>query len=472
MNIAMNDVLLMTTCVLLACVCRSAGRSWSGPFVFFYGFWAAIFLLRIVLPIGLRPTSGLAAAIVGIGLVGLVLGLLVTSPWADLRRPRLLEADPAHGGAALPPIPTATSNIRRLLLASAGLLLAALYGLQSYRSDVSARAGVPIGDLTRQQVLYFQQHITGPSSKAELLLALCPVLAALGILLGRRHPVGYLLIVGALAISMQSPSRTETLSAAGITLVMYLYVGTRRKTPVQRSGPRAVRIAVLLALAAALAIIYFNIEGAAVKKASDPQPGVPAALSSLTDPVMYATGSISALSIATASPNGVPPETARLRSIWLGPRILSAIDPGVHVPETVAGYVDIPSPYNTYTMFGDLYFDFGLGGVFVASLLSGILFGWMHRRVVDDPSPMNAWTSSVGIVILFLGVTGFHLFWLGTATWLIAGGAIMWWIRAGRGFAPCRGEDVAGTDTADRPKSLRRRDGSAHGPARTDGRLG
>jgi hypothetical protein len=470
----MNDVLLMTTCVLLACVCRSAGRSWSGPFVFFYGFWAAIFLLRIVLPMGLRPTSGLAATIVGIGLAGLVLGLLVTSPWADLRRPRLLEADPAHGGAALPPIPTATPNIRRLLLASAGLLLAALYGLRNWRSDVSARAGVPFGELTRQRVQYFETFITGQASKSELLLALCPVLAALGILLGRRHPVGYLLIVVALTISTQSPSRTATLSLAGLTLAMYLYVGTRRKKPVQRSEPRAVRIAVLLALAAALAIIYFNIEGAALKKTSGPNPGVPAALSFLADPVIYATGSISALSVATASPEGRPPETAPLRSIWLGPRVLHAIDPRVHVPGPVAGYVDIPSPYNTYTMFGDLYFDFGLGGVFVASLLLGILFGWMHRRVLDDPSPVNAWTSSVGIVILFGGVAGFRLFWLDTATWLIAGGAIMWWIRAGRGFAPCRGtdEDVAGTGTADRPKSLRRRDGSAHGPARTDGRLG
>ena len=437
----MNDVLLMTTCVLLACVCRSAGRSWSGPFVFFYGFWAAIFLLRIVLPMGLRPTSGLAAAIVGIGLAGLVLGLLVTSPWADLRRPCLLEADPTHGAAALPPIPTATPNIRRLLLASAGLLLAALYGLRSFRIVVSARAGVPFGDLTQQQVLYFQTHVTGSSSKSVLLLALCPVLAALGILLGRRHPVGYLLIPGALTISMQSPSRTDVLSAAGLTLAMYLYVGTRRKTPWQRSGPRAVRIAVFLALAGVLAITYFNIEAAALKKTVDPQPGVPAALSFLADPVIYATGTISALSVATASSNGLPPETAPLRSIWLGPRILSAIDPRVHVPDTVAGFVDIPSPYNTYTMFGDLYFDFGLGGVFVASLLSGILFGWMHRRVVDDPSLVNAWTSSVGIVILFGGVASFRLFWLDTATWLVAGGAIMWWIGAGRGFAPCRGTD-------------------------------
>ena len=349
-----------------------------------------------------------------------------------------------------------------------------LYGLLIYRSNVSATAGVPIGELTRQQVLYFQTHVTGASSKAVLLVALCPVLAALGVLLGRRHPVGYLLIVGALAISMQSPSRTETLSAAGLTLVMYLYVGTRRKTPVQRAGPRALRIAVLLALAATAAIIYFDIEGAALKKTSDPQPGVPAALSSLTDPALYATGSLSALSVATASPDGLPPETAPLRSIWLGPRILSAIDPRVDVPETVAGFVDIPDPYNTYTMFGDLYFDFGLVGVFVASLLSGLLFGWMHRRAVDDPSPVNAWTSAVGIVILFGGVAGFRLFWLDTATWFIAGGAIMWWIQAGRGFAPSRGtdEDVAGTGTADRPKGLRRRDGSAHGPARTDGRLG
>ena len=209
--------------------------------------------------------------------------------------------------------------------------------------------------------------------------------------------------------------------------------GNETKDTRARSGPRAVRIAVLLALAAVLAITYFNIEAAALKKygRSAARRSRRAKLSGR--PGDLRTGSISALSIATASSNGVPPETAPLRSIWLGPRILSAIDPDprVHVPDTVAGFVDIPSPYNTYTMFGDLYFDFGLGGVFVASLLSGILFGWMHRRVVDDPSLVNAWTSSVGIVILFGGVAGFRLFWLDTATWLIAGGAIMWWIGAG-----------------------------------------
>ena len=173
----------------------------------------------------------------------------------------------------------------------------------------------------------------------------------------------------------------------------------------QRSGPRAVRIAVLLALAAALAITYFNIEGAALKKTFDPQPGVPAALSSLADPVIYATGSISALSIATASPNGRPPDTAPLRSIWLGPRILSAIDPRVHVPETVAGYVDI-RPRTTPTQCSETSTSTSASAASGRQPALGHLVGWMHRRVVDDPSPVNAWTSSVGIVILFLGVTG------------------------------------------------------------------
>jgi hypothetical protein len=429
----MTDVLLLVVCLLLAFSCRFAGKRWSRPFVAFYGVWSVIFLLRIVLPMGVSPTSGLSAVIVGIGLAGLAAGLLVTSPRADLRRPHVTEGRRPNDDGAPPPIELAALDTRRLLWAAAALLAAALYGLLKFREIVSIRAGAAFGDLTRQQVLYYETHVNAPSSKAVLLLSLCPVLAAVGVLLGRRHRVGYILVVAALAISTESPSRTETISAAGLALATYLYLGGRTRSSGRRDGvPGGVRLAALLVLVTALALVYFNIEGAALKKSSDPRPGVPAALSSLADPVIYATGSISALSVAAGSPLGLPPETAHLRSIWLVPRILSAVDPTTRVPDTVAGFVDIPEPFNTYTMFGDMYFDFGLGGVVVISMLSGVLFGCMHRRVVAEPSPANAWTSAVCLVVLFGGISGFRLLWLDTATWFICGALILWWVRAGR----------------------------------------
>ncbi|MBN1095158.1 hypothetical protein JKP76_03375 [Blastococcus sp. TML/C7B] len=68
-------------------------------------------------------------------------------------------------------------------------------------------------------------------------------------------------------------------------------------------------------------------------------------------------------------------------------------------PEPFAGYVDMPVSFNTYTSFGDAYFDFGLAGVLGLSLLTGLLVHllsvWPRRG-----HPGSAWGMSVMAAVL------------------------------------------------------------------------
>ena len=158
----MNDVLLMTTCVLLACVCRFAGRRWSGPFVL---------LLRVTgghLSPADRPTHGPS-----------------TDEWSGSgdcgdRTRRACSGSARYVTVGGPP-PTASARSRpgawRSCAASysdrdsehsaaAARFCRASLGRPVRPTNppqhVSATAGVPIGDLTRQQVLYFQHRSPAP----------------------------------------------------------------------------------------------------------------------------------------------------------------------------------------------------------------------------------------------------------------------------------------------------------------------
>lgn len=421
----MNDALLLALCLLCGGLCPIAGRfRWAAPFIVFFGFWAVIFLARIVLPVGQAATTSEAALILGSGLVAAAVGVLIASPAAAM-----MMASPEAQSVAVSENSTPwTSDNRRLTIAGGVLLASVLAGLWQYRGVIGSRAGSAFGDLTRQQVLYYQIYESGGSSPVLLLISLAPVLAAVGVVLGRRHAAGYLLTAAALACSMQDPSRTATISGGALALIVFLGLRDRKSAP-RSSGVvvRRARLLVLFAVVASITVVYFNAEAVALKKAGDAAPGIPANLQFLSGPLTYATGSPSALAVAVSLPSDAPPETDPLRSIWLVQRTLAILVPGVPKPDPVAGYVAIPELYNTYTMFGDLYFDFGLVGVVIGSLGLGMLASWWHRRLAAEPTPVNAWITAVLIVVLFGGATGFRLFWLDTAIWLVVGFVVLSW---------------------------------------------
>jgi hypothetical protein len=97
----------------------------------------------------------------------------------------------------------------------------------------------------------------------------------------------------------------------------------------------------------------------------------------------------------------------------------------VDAPDTVAEFVRIPELYNTYTMFGDVYFDFGLPGVIVMFFFFGFAVERMHRRARAKNSLAASWIAAVLIAIMFGGTVTFRLFWLDTALWLVAGTFLM-----------------------------------------------
>lgn len=416
----MNDLILLLICFLYSYICLHLAPRWRSPFVAFFGCWAAIFAIRVVLPLGQFAMNGKAALILASGLTAILIGLLVAAPSVESET---LLGSTSRAGARI----DRCFDTRRLLTAAGILLGAVAVGQISYRGVIRARSGSEFEYLTRQEVLYFQTHVDS-SAPLLLLMSLAPVLAALGIILGRYHRWGYIFTVAALASSVQSPSRTATISSTGIALLMYLWVrGRNRDGSAPSHGYNRLRKFVLLCATSSLAIAYFNIEGSALKKQSSTSADLPEYLHFLATPLIYFTGSPSALSVAVQLRGAVPPSADPLRSIWLLPRILSELLSEVPVPNTVAGFVGIPGRFNTYTMFGDLYFDFGLVGTVLGSLLLGLLTGFWHRRSVRDPRPLNAWISAVLIVILFGGVAGFRLFWLDTATWLAAGALVFRW---------------------------------------------
>jgi oligosaccharide repeat unit polymerase len=400
------DLILATFALALASLARwSAGR-WSNPFPVFCLLWAGISLLHTLLPIGIVPTSGRAALIVGSGLLSMFLGFLAA------RAPRRLRP--------------AAARLSRLRWTGAVVVVAlgVGVGLLAYRSEIMSLSGRSFDQLTRQQVLYYQQFGDRPVGGKTLLLSLTVVLAALGVLgIGRRW--GGLLVLGAAAAAaMQSPSRTLPITLLAAAYVFWLYTREPGSAPGAalvkriRGHPKPVLV---LAVVAVVGLAYFNAEGRALKKDED---SATRPLGSLTSPLLYATGSLSALSVAVTQ-DVSPTEGAHLRSVWLLPRVMAMLSPQVKVPETVAGFVDIPQPYNTYTMFGDVYFDFGLFGVCVMFMFFGFLVERMHRRADAVRSLGTSWISAILVAVMFGGVVTFRLFWLETLFWLLTGTLIM-----------------------------------------------
>jgi oligosaccharide repeat unit polymerase len=398
----MYDLTLAVLALALAFLARWSTGRWSNPFQVFCLMWAVIALLHALLPLGIVPTSAKAALVVGTGLFGMFLGFLA-----------------ARGARFRQPTTTRLSRFR-WIGAVAMMAVGVGVGLTAYRSDIVSLSGRSFDQLTRQQVLYYQQFGERPVGGKTLLLSLTVVLAALGVLgIGRRW--GGLLVLGAATVvATQSPSRTLPLTLVAASYVFWIYTRAPGSTPgaeLVRRIRRHPKPVLVLAVVAIAGMAYFNAEGRALKKDED---SVTRPLGSLTSPLTYATGSLSALSVAVAQ-DASPTEGSHLRSVWLLPRFMALLSPQVKTPETVAGFVPIPQPYNTYTMFGDVYFDFGLVGVFAMFLFFGFLVERMHRRADVTRSLGASWISAILVAIMFGGVVTFRLFWLETAFWLVVG---------------------------------------------------
>lgn len=400
------DLILAAFALLLALLARWLTGRWSSPFPIFCLLWTAIPALHALLPIGIVPTSAQAALVIGTGLLGMFLGFLAAQGPNRFR--------------------SVTSRLSRLRWTSAVAVVAmgVAVGLLAYRSEIVSLSGRSFDELSRRQVLYFQVYGERSLGGKPLLMSLAVVLAALGVVGLRRRWGGLLVLAAAIAVAMQSPSRTLSLTLMTVSYVFWLYTRAPGSSPAAdlvrriRRHPKPVLV---LAVVAVIGLTYFNAEGRALDKddSSSTRP-----LGSLTTPMLYATGSLSALSVAVAG-DVSPTEGNHLRSVWLLPRTMALLSPQVDVPETVAQFVPIPQPYNTYTMFGDVYFDFGLLGVATMFLFLGFLVERTHRRADATHALGASWIAAVLVAIMFGGILTFRLFWLETLLWLVIGTLLM-----------------------------------------------
>ncbi|MGY1735326.1 oligosaccharide repeat unit polymerase [Geodermatophilus sp. SYSU D00684] len=392
----MSAALVLVAATLLFLLCW---RRWGvlHPLAVTLALWLVIGLLLVIRPVDLVQPSPRVA-------VALVLGLS-----AMCAVPLLLDRVRAPADDAAPAAPPVRVTVRvgRLAVATAVVLALVLWGAWQYRQAISGVLGVPFGELDTKLVrwaeLYGDLTISAPVGIAQ---ALAPLLGAFGVIGGLCHRWWWFLLVPvAIATTMQSPSRTATLTVA-VTSLFFLVLLPRAAGLVRRARrrlvPAGVRVAALVTLVGGAGLAYFGFVGRQLDKST-----LPAGLSVadwvpdwLVQPLLYQVGGVSAFTVAVEQSTGdAGPYGEWGRSVYGLVKLIQLL--GIHVPtpQPFADYVDMPIPFNTYTAIGDAYFDFGLAGVVIVFLATGLvvhLLGSWPR----PGHPASIWAMSVMAAVL------------------------------------------------------------------------
>jgi hypothetical protein len=364
-----STALLIVGCALLLAPChRRLGA--AHPLTVTVAIWLVISLLIAAGPFNLlAPSLEVAVAVLG------GLAALCAIP--------LYLSGSARGVPGRPDRPVQHRlGVRLWVLApvSIALLGAVTWGVFAYRNAISAVLGQPFDQLDPKLVrwaeLYGDVSLSGPASAV---IALAPLLGALAVIGGLCHGWWwYLLLPAALGLSMQSPSRTATLSLALTSLFFFLLLLKSAGTTLQtrRRPPGQGRALGIVAIVGVLGLGYFAWVGQQLDKSTMPR-GLFAAgwvPDALVQPLLYQLGGVSAFTAQLQHAPGEPgPYGAFGRSVYAVVKVGSLLGIQVDQPQPFASYVDIPVPFNTYTAFGDTYFDLGLAGVLVVFLLLGLV---------------------------------------------------------------------------------------------------
>jgi hypothetical protein len=395
---------------LLTVASAAVLRRWCHPVVLYFVLWTAIFLSLVLNPLHLRALTARGAVLLAVGLGAVFVGCLGGQRLA--RRLHYNEdADPHH----------AHSSVFRLTVMLLIATILFIYGVLKFRSAISAASGGGLGfsSLEPQQVLYLSQYGSANAGVSSIFVELAPVVASGGVILGRRMVFGYAFTILALVLVTSNPARTLTYYTAIAAVVTWLYTssGTWRRYSVRR-----MTIFVLAGVLGTSAfLLYFQHQEVALKKtqtiASLSAPPLP---SPLVPATLYFSGGPIALS-QTLESHRDPASGQSLRTIWIVPRVLQLVDPGVTVPNTVAQFVQTPYSFNTYTWVGDVYFDLGIPGVIGGGILLGAVSVVLDALARKRRSCLWGWLGAVWVAVLFSSVFTFEVFWLGTVTWIIAG---------------------------------------------------
>jgi hypothetical protein len=384
------------------------------------GVMAGSLAAHIIAPLSLEPMSVEAAGIVFLALVG-----LSAPTWLPIRRSAQERASQGDAGVAF----------ARLVLLAALLLGATLIGFHAFTSSVEAATGAGFDSLTLVEVRAAQTGAARGGGLLVLLGSLGTVLGCVGIYGALRFSRYWLILPAvSLAIALQNPSRSNSISLIVVLAVFYFHVRSsvprRRGAHVSISRRSRWMPAVFFStFVAAGAIAVFNVVGSELGKneiasALFPAYSWPAWTLS---PIYYFAGGFSAMSEAMRL--GTSPFAAG-SSFFSVLRVFNLIG-GPPPPETIAAYVDIPTPFNLYTGPGQLLFDAGVVGMMGTMLALGFLLTYAHRRARAGYIEW-AWVSSVLFSVAVSLPQSFTLFRLDLDFALLVGFCVFLAIRRSR----------------------------------------
>ncbi|QIZ99236.1 O-antigen polymerase [Leifsonia sp. PS1209] len=381
---------------------------------------------HIIAPLSLEPMSVQSAVIVFFSLVA-----LSAPTWLPARKPAREKAGHGDSGVAF----------ARLVLLAVVLLSATLIGFHAFTSSVAAATGTGFNSLSLVEVRAAQNGAARGGGLLVLLGSLGTVLGCVGVYGALRFSRFWLILPAvSLAVVLQNPSRSNSISLIVVLAVFYLQV---RSSVPPRRGTRGslsrrsqwMRAALFSTLVTVGAISVFNVVGSELGKnemASTLFPDYSWPAWSLS-PIYYVAGGFSALSEAMRL--GTSP-FAPGSSFFSILRVFNAVG-GPPPPETIAAYVYIPTPFNLYTGPGQLFFDSGIFGTIVAMLALGILLTYAHRRAQAGYTEW-AWVSSVLFTVALSLPQSFTLFRLDLDFEILVGFCVFLAIRrsAVRSTAP------------------------------------
>lgn len=276
----------------------------------------------------------------------------------------------------------------------AGMMTAV--GAWYFQTQIGAAVGADFANLTPEQIRRAQTSDTRGGGALGLLLATAPLLGCLSLLgIQQRNRLYLVPVAGAFLALYQNPSRTVILSLVVTMAIFYFY--TRRiafegSTKIKIEMNRATRYALALGGGIMLIAIFIVIGDSLGKNEAAQQMYADSRVPTfLTSPLLYLMGGASALTVVTDY--GATPYASRGATTYILARLWSMFDSSYQAPETIAGYVSIPEPFNVYTGYGHLWIDWGWLGLILLSTALGLTAWYSHKFAMLGSLPA-AWVSA------------------------------------------------------------------------------
>ena len=335
-------------------------------------FWAVVLITPPAVGLEIYPPSMMALSIITVCAMALATGAYAG---ADAQPDQRQEGPQTY-----------SSNLAIVLTI---VTLMFFVGHGTFRAGIEVATGMSFDALDPRTIRYAQNYLEGGGGGVlSLFFSVGVVFVPLLLFAGQRYSrLFYLLIPVVFGLISQSPARTYSLTVAVVSVTFFFY---QRAQGSSHQPHRVWRLLAVAVVALGLATGYFVTVGQSLGKAQNLK-GI--AESSWLPPgvdmtVLYFVGGVSALSVAIDA--GFNPSLDAFgRSASVVFRVLSEIVPGVQVPDTIAPSSFIPVPFNVYTAPGDVWFDFGLAGVFVIFSGMGLVLRRAHDRALrGDPGEM------------------------------------------------------------------------------------